>query len=182
MEKIERFLVVMVLRFFINNLLAQSKISPDFVLTIPAERKVDWHNVGDKLIPSSYNKVFNVLEYGAIPNDNSDDRQAIQNAIDSARVYNSSHSGSFCVVYLPQGIYTFSSGGITMINNIGDLDYSNICLKGDGSDKTILSFSSNYTGKAIDITGEFVGRYHLLMIKYIIRHIRILLCSQNSAK
>jgi len=98
MKKRGRILTAAVFLFLANNLFAQSTISPDFVLTIPADRRVDWHNVGDKQIPSIYNKVFNVLNYGAVPNDGLDDRLAIQNAIEAARTYILNYQGSCAAV------------------------------------------------------------------------------------
>lgn len=153
MKKLKILLPVIAFLFSVNNLVAQSSGFPDYVPTIPADRRVDWHNVGDNQIPTSFNKVFNVLNYGAIPNDGADDRLSIQNAIDSARSYISANSGSYVAVYLPQGIYNFSSGGISLVND--DVkDYSNICLKGDGSDKTKLYFPNTYRGIAIHISGR----------------------------
>lgn len=146
-------LVPLISIFFVSNLIAQSSTFSDYVPTIPASRRVDWHNVGDKQIPSSYDKVYDVRSYGAIPNDGNDDRQAIQDAIETARVYNSSHPGSFCSVYLPQGIYNINSGSINLINDASN-DYSNICLKGDESDKTKLYYPNNNKEIAIYIKGN----------------------------
>ena len=98
MKKRGRILTAAVFLFLANNLFAQSTISPDFVLTIPADRRVDWHNVGDKVKPTYYNAIFNVLNYGGVPNDGSDDRQAIQNAIEAARTYILNYQGSCAAV------------------------------------------------------------------------------------
>lgn len=77
MKKVAVQLSIIIFLFLANNIFAQYSYWPDYVPTIPADRRVDWHNVGDKQIPSSYNKVFNVLNFGAVPNDGNDDRQAI---------------------------------------------------------------------------------------------------------
>lgn len=129
MNRLAFLLLISTVLLFVGDLIAQSSLYTDYIPTIPSERRVDRHNVGDKEKPTSYDAIFNVLNYGAIPNDGSDDRQAIQNAIDSARVYNLSHPGSFCAVYLPEGTYDIISGSISFIN-AGAVDYSNICLKG----------------------------------------------------
>ena len=109
-------LATMAFLFLVNNIFAQSSYWSDYIPTITADRRVDWHNVGDKQIPSSYNKVFNVLNYGAVPNDGLDDRLAIQNAIDSARVYIAANPGSYTAVYLIAGNkYYFLNRGIPLL-------------------------------------------------------------------
>ena len=86
-----------------NNIFAQYSWWPDYVPTIPVDRRVDWNNVGDNEIPISYNQVFNVLNYNAVPNDGLDDRLAIQNEIEAARNYISNNQGSYTAVYLTAG-------------------------------------------------------------------------------
>lgn len=56
----------------INICIAQSSWYSDYVPTIPSDRRVDWHNVGDKEKPTSYNAIFNVINYGAVSNDGND--------------------------------------------------------------------------------------------------------------
>ncbi|PJA99931.1 MAG: hypothetical protein CO128_02005 [Ignavibacteriales bacterium CG_4_9_14_3_um_filter_30_11] len=155
MKKLKILLPIITFLFSINNLVAQSSGFPDYVPTIPTDRRVDWHNVGNNQIPTSFNKVFNVINYGAFPSDGAEDSQSIQNAIEAARVYISANPGHYAIVYFPQGNY-FLTGGISMVNDEVK-DYSNICLKGDGSDKTRLSFSDQYKGKAIFISGNSIG-------------------------
>ena len=50
-------------------------------------------------------KDFNVKEYGAIGNGKTNDRVAIQTAIDNAVVYSMSHNNERTVVYFPNGKY-----------------------------------------------------------------------------
>lgn len=166
MKKLKILLPVIAFLFSVNNLVAQSSGFPDYVPTIPADRRVDWHNVGDNQIPTSFNIVFNVLNYGAIPNDGVDDRLSIQNAIDLASTYISNNPSHYAAVYLPQGTYNISSGGISLVND--DVkDYSNICLKGDGSDKTKLYFPNTYKGIAINISsGNFVSLFQTIISGY----------------
>src|SRR3972149_1447209 len=103
MKKMSIILATMAFLFLVNNIFAQSSYWSDYIPTITADRRVDWRNVGDKQIPSSYNKVFNVLNYNAVPNDGMDDREAIQNAIEAARNYISNNPGSYAAVYLTAG-------------------------------------------------------------------------------
>lgn len=134
-----------------------------YIPTIPAERRVDWRNVGlHDDVPTIYNKVYNVRGYGAIPNDGIDDRQSIQNTIEAARVYINSNPNSNAVVYIPQGSYLLNSG-LDLVNT-STKNYNGIIIKGDGSDKTNLVFPSTYKGKAISIgtpaqTNEFQEIY-----------------------
>lgn len=55
--------------------------------------------------------------------------------------------------------------GISLVND-GVKDYSNICLKGDGSDKTRLYFSQAYKGIAIHISGRATGNFHTIISGY----------------
>lgn len=145
----------------------QSSYYTDYTPSIPSDRRVDWRNAGiHGDIPIVYNKIINVLDFGAIVNDGNDDRQAIQDAIEAARIYNMSNPGAITAVYLPQGIFTLATGGLILVNN-ETADYSNICLKGDGSDKSILDFKSSFRGNAIVIKGttpypfcDVTGQYY----------------------
>ena len=143
----------MFLIFLLTNIYPQSSGISGYVPTIPADRRVDWTNAGYKgNIPTVYNAIFNVINYGAVPNDGVDDRQAIQNTIEAARTFIAANPGTNAIVYFPQGTYTISSGAISLAND-NTKDYSNICLKGEGSDKTILYYPSSYIGRAINICG-----------------------------
>lgn len=121
-----------------------------YIPTISADRRVDWRNVGlHNEIPSTYNRIFNVRNYGALPNDGIDDRQSIQNTIEAARIYIAANPGSNAVVYIPEGSYLLNSS-IDLVNG-STTDYSGIIIKGDGSDKTNLVFPSTFKGIAIQV-------------------------------
>ena len=106
MKRLKTLCTLILFVLFAKSAIAQYSPYVGYVPTITPDRRVDWHNVGDKQIPSSYNKVFNVLNYNAVPNDGLDDRLAIQNAIEAARNYISNNPGSYAAVYLPQGTST----------------------------------------------------------------------------
>ncbi len=96
---------------------------------IPSDRRINW-NPG-MAIPY-YSVVANVRDYGAVPNDGKDDRQAIQDAIYAAR------DAGGGAVYLPAGAYdiksrTYSDGALYLP--------SNIVLRGDGPKATFLKFN-----------------------------------------
>ncbi len=146
------FLVIIYL-VLTDCILAQYSPYTNYIPTISADRRVDWRTVGlHNQIPSIYNRVFNVRDYGAVPNDGLDDRQAIQNTIEAARIYIDANTGFNAVVYLPQGLYKLNSG-LNLVNASAS-NYSEIIIKGDGSDKTTLFFPNSYKGKAIQIRAE----------------------------
>jgi hypothetical protein len=100
MKKLKTLCTLILFVLFAKGTIAQYSPYVGYVPTITADRRVDWHNVGDKEKPTYYNVIFNVLNYGAVPNDGSDDRQAIQNTIDSAKNYLSANPGFYAAVYL----------------------------------------------------------------------------------
>ena len=116
MRKAKVISTLIVCLFWVNNIFAQYSWWPDYVPTIPADRRVDWRNAGDNEKPTSYNQVFNVLNYNAVPNDGLDDRLAIQNEIEAARNYISNNQGSYTAVYLIAGNkYYFLNRGIPLL-------------------------------------------------------------------
>jgi hypothetical protein len=95
-----------------------NSILPDFSY-------VGYHN-GNKPIPNNLNyKVFNVTDFGAIPNDAISDKVAIQKAIDAA---NKNGSG---IVFFPKGKFLVNQpgDGNSSITSKG----SNIIFRGSGS-------------------------------------------------
>ncbi len=104
---------------------------PGAVTTIiPPERRVAWAPGiigGIDEVPI----VRNVADYGAVPNDGGDDRNAIQNAIWAA-------SGSGGTVFIPAGVYDIT----TRTQSDGALYLpSNVVLRGQGADLTTLQFN-----------------------------------------
>lgn len=81
------------------------------------------YEFGEKSIPNVKYKVFNVKDYGAIPNDNISDKVAIQAAITAAQ---KNKSG---IVYFPKGEYCVNEAenSETPITIVG----SNIVLRGE---------------------------------------------------
>lgn len=95
-----------------------TSILPDFSY-------VGYHN-GNDPIPTVNHTVFNVTNYGAIPNDNLSDRAAIEAAITAAKTNGSG------IIFFPPGRFR--------INEVGDSDTqsilingSNIVFRGSGS-------------------------------------------------
>lgn len=81
---------------------------------------------GEKSIPDiNHYKIFNVMDYGALPNDNISDREAIQAAIDAA---NRNGSG---IVFFPNGRFIVNDDSTAQLGIISR--GSNIILRGSGS-------------------------------------------------
>ncbi|MBV5342708.1 hypothetical protein JZU68_03525, partial [bacterium] len=72
--------------------------------TLPDFSYVGYQN-GEKPIPAVDYKVFNVKDFGAIPDDEKSDKQAIQRCIDAA-VANGSG-----IIYFPKGLYRVNEQG-----------------------------------------------------------------------
>ncbi len=83
------------------------------------------YGMGEKSISPAVETIFNVRDYGAVPDDDGDDMAAIQKAIDAA----SAAGGG--IVFLPRGCYLLNSDR----NRIGSLEItsSNIVLRGEGA-------------------------------------------------
>lgn len=96
--------------------------------------------------------VFNVLDFGAIPNDGSSDKTAIQAAINAA----ATNGGT---VYLPVGVYELgSSGGLILANNV-QMVGSHAPNSGTG---TRLNYTG--TGDAIQLSdGAKMAMRHLFL-------------------
>jgi parallel beta-helix repeat protein len=88
--------------------------------------------------------VFSVVDYGATGNGSTDDRAAIQAAVDAA---NTAGGG---VVYFPIGSYAVTSGTVTVSSTAG------ITLRGAGIGSVIKSTVSTQ-GAKVTITGTNVG-------------------------
>ncbi|KAA5548768.1 Ig-like domain-containing protein [Adhaeribacter rhizoryzae] len=86
--------------------------------------------------PQWTNTIFNVKNYGATGNGYTDDTDAIRKAMLAAR------SSLGATVYFPAGVYMMS-------NNLQA--YSNMQLKGDGPDKSVLKCAANYSSSAMSL-------------------------------
>ncbi|GAC14170.1 glycosyl hydrolase family 28-related protein [Aliiglaciecola lipolytica] len=92
--------------------------------------------------------VYNILEFGAIPDDNEDDHHAIQQAIDSA----SNNGGG--IVFIPEGKYQISGGAKEGTIKISS---SNIILKGeikDGKNASVIYLKNPSNGQELGLLGE----------------------------
>lgn len=135
MKYVNRLLVI-VLVFSIGNrrLLAQetSKLFLDFKKNpsksiLPNFSYVGYHH-GEKNIPESRQlKTYNVLDFGAIPNDEISDKKAIQSAIDAA----SKNGGG--IVFFPKGRFLVNENDDN--NEQIVIAASNIILRGSGSEQ-----------------------------------------------
>jgi hypothetical protein len=82
----------------------------------------------------NYEKHYNVLMYGAVPNDGKDDSESIQRAIDAA-IISQNHS----IVYIPPGVYDIQKG--LVVGSKTELgEYFFVTLKLSGHTQ---AFSSN---------------------------------------
>ncbi len=122
------------------------------------------YSYGEKEIPNSNRKIFDVTKYGAIPNDNKEDYNAIQKAIDAAEKNNGG------IVYFPKGRFLINEKK----PKIGEsprpplrVSKSNIIIRGSGSDEkgTVLFSKYNRTAfkkpnfliKPLEIKLEKIG-------------------------
>ena len=102
------------------------------------------YDFGERGVPSvdSY-VVFNVQQYGAIPNDGLSDRLAVQAAIDAAAA-----SGQKAVVYFPKGRYDLRPQDSP--NTKITVDADNIVLKGDGCGEGGTEIYMEYPNDVLD--------------------------------
>jgi len=131
-----RLLVVLAVSLSVGHLLGVDRLSAEI---IPPDRRIDWSAGVRGGIPTR-TSIINVRSapYNAKGNGSTDDRAAIQQAIDAAE------EGQ--VVYLPRGTYRIEAG--LSINK-------GITLRGDGPDKTTI----DYVGAGgIDILEATVAR------------------------
>ena len=92
---------------------------------LPDFSYVGYHN-GEKAIPKIENyKIFNITQYGAIPNDTISDKTAIQKAIDAA---NKNGSG---IIFFPKGRFLINEDPDNLVSIISRS--SKIILRGSGS-------------------------------------------------
>lgn len=78
---------------------------------------------------------YNVVDYGAVPNDGKDDTKAIQAALDAA------YAAGGGTVYIPTGLYTVHGDGNP--SDGGLLVRDHITVSGDGMGQTILQLGAD---------------------------------------
>jgi hypothetical protein len=95
-------------------------------------------------VPPRDSRIVNVLNFGAKPNDNTDDTAALQRAI--VKAINTQHrAGSPPLIFIPKGTYLISD---TLVNRIGQGGYSDgwlsgMILMGESRKETILKLRDN---------------------------------------
>lgn len=109
--------------------------------TIPSHRITDWSYAGLTEPLCHPDSIYNILDYGAIPDGLTSNDQAFQNVLNAL-------SGNAGIIYFPSGNYHFT--------NTLSLS-SNIVLKGNSSTSTILSFDLNGSDHLIDVSGTVTG-------------------------
>lgn len=92
--------------------------------TLLADFSYAGYAYGEKDIPDVNDNIFNVLDYGAIPNDGLSDRKAFEAAIAAAQEKGKG------VVYAPKGRYNLRSADA--LNQSIVISGNNIILRGDG--------------------------------------------------
>lgn len=98
----------------------------------------DWSNTGNTFIVPSTAKKISIAEFGAKADNVTDNTTALQNAIKSL-------NGVFGIIEIPSGNYLFKKS-ISIP--------SNIVIKGQGSDKTILNFNLGGNSDLFSIQGN----------------------------
>ena len=112
--------------------------SQDFQDILPDQRQTTWMTAG-LVTPFNTNASVNVMDYGAIPNGNVDISPIMANVLDAL-----GPDGG--IILFPEGNYLF--------RNPIHLP-SNITLRGQGTDKTTLTFDLFEPVDAIKAAGEF---------------------------
>lgn len=106
--------------------------------------------------------VYNVLDYGATPDDGVDDKEAIQAAIDAA------HDAGGGEVYIPEGVYDLTGGFKPSLGSL--MIKSNVHLYGDGMGLTELKIIDGWEG---DLTGVIRTRSGVENHDYMISDLTI---------
>lgn len=101
-------------------------------------KNTDWNHIGSESGAYINGKQLNLMDFGCKADNATDNSTALQNAIKSL-------NGSSGVIEIPAGNYVFKKS-ISIP--------SNILIKGQGSDKTILNFNLNGSGDIFSIQGN----------------------------
>ena len=99
------------------------------------------YEYGEKPIPNKYHKSYNILDFGAIPNDGVDDTKSINTTLETA-----GKNGGGLVLF-PAGKFLVNSDSTK--TDIVKINYSNLTLRGAGSGKNgTVIFSGTATNQA----------------------------------
>lgn len=112
---------------------------------IPVSNQVEWSKAGllqDS--PTQANNIFDVTNYGAIPNDGLNDFNAIENVLNSAQ-----NAQGLSIIYFPAGTFNINSP----INLTTSNGRDNIVFQGAGSKSTILKFTVGNGNRCFNIAG-----------------------------
>lgn len=139
-------------RLYLFILLINFAFSQAPVPIVDQSRLVDWSNAG--ILPNTPAQactVLNVLDYGAVPNNSTDDYPAINSAINAAKNIN-----GLSIIYFPSGTYRINSPIILEVaENNGVVTFDgNIVFQGSGQN-SILEFDLNSYG---DAPFQFLGK------------------------
>ena len=126
----KQFLLFCLISFFSNH-----------VFSIDKNTLTDWNNTGSSFNISVNTKKISITDFGAKPDDATDNSIALQNAIKSL-------NGTPGIIEIPSGNFLFKKT-ISIP--------SNILLKGKGSDKTTLNFNLNGNGDLFSVQGNLTS-------------------------
>lgn len=103
------------------------------------------YEFGERSVPDVDYPVYNVLDYGAIPNDGLSDRDAFIKAIEAAE-----KAGGKAIIYFPKGRYDLRSEDAP--NASITIDANNIVLRGDGAGAAGTELFMEYPNLPLDET------------------------------
>lgn len=112
---------------------------------IPASYQAEWYKAG--LLPNSptqANNIFDVTNYGAIPNDGLNDFNAVESALNDAQ-----NAQGLSIIYFPSNTYNINSPINVTTSNGRD----NIVFQGAGSKSSILKFTIGNNNRCFNISG-----------------------------
>lgn len=112
---------------------------------------------------------INAREYGAVADGTTDDRAALQAAVDYAKTLGTYFYGGCIKVRLPRGTMKFTSTHPTKTDRVIDLTgANNVIIEGEGYGSTTLFFTPNVSlfkndeTKAAPLTHTILGRFTIL--------------------
>ncbi len=103
------------------------------------------YEFGELAVPDVDYPIFNVLDYGAIPNDGLSDRQAFVEAIEAVEA-----RGGKAVIYFPKGRYDLRPKEAENASIVIDAD--NVVLRGEGAGEGGTELFMEYPNQALDET------------------------------
>ncbi|MGF1861305.1 DUF4955 domain-containing protein [Photobacterium profundum] len=135
--------------------------NPDFVPQhgfIPPNFSYAGYRWGEQKLPNSDHlasyRVFDVTDFGAIPNNNISDKAAFKATAEAIKSYQSSNSGQGAIFYIPEGEFTINAQSDNDLIDPEDIDQikndqvifiegSHIVVQGAGRGKTVLKMNQH---------------------------------------